>query len=424
MVVNCLPLYEPPPFEEEEAVDSTDSPPRSPEKPLASPSTKKVSLIKARSVEALDHVAAELELHDQDYEDIKSEGESFSRTVPQAPRKWSRMSASFSKNLRVMVRNIDDLPPPGAVPVNGLGSRSTSREECLESEAEVVGEECEAGRGAVSPDSDSSEKKRETSEERENVMKEESSQSKEDKPDDEEARDDCVVSNEEDRKLSVEGGAQGGGNAVDSLSSPSPDVSIEEFSDDSSSRSKPNHQSRRRLVKSCSPLSSEVENGSDGENERSLTVNYLDTTTMSTLKRSSGSVSFYYRATNPPSVAMETSIEESMENSLDDLDSTRTTVIVETKGYYSNSDASPSAPPSSSLTTPHGPVVSVLIPSILPTAPPTMDQEYLERSGWLNKLSHRKGVFGDKWQKRYFVLHRSWLYYFKKYGVRIPCTSE
>ena len=27
------------------------------------------------------------------------------------------------------------------------------------------------------------------------------------------------------------------------------------------------------------------------------------------------------------------------------------------------------------------------------------------------------GMFGDKWQKRYFVLHGSWLYYFKKYGV-------
>lgn len=29
------------------------------------------------------------------------------------------------------------------------------------------------------------------------------------------------------------------------------------------------------------------------------------------------------------------------------------------------------------------------------------------------------GVFRDKWQKRYFVLHGAWIYYFKKYGVRI-----
>lgn len=55
----------------------------------------------------------------------------------------------------------------------------------------------------------------------------------------------------------------------------------------------------------------------------------------------------------------------------------------------------------------------------LPSSPVTMNGDYVERSGWLTKLSHRKGMFGDKWQKRYFVLHRSWLYYFKKYGVSL-----
>ena len=53
----------------------------------------------------------------------------------------------------------------------------------------------------------------------------------------------------------------------------------------------------------------------------------------------------------------------------------------------------------------------------LPRSPVTINCNYIERSGWLTKLSHRKGMFGDKWQKRYFVLNRSWLYYFKKYGV-------
>ena len=101
----------------------------------------------------------------------------------------------------------------------------------------------------------------------------------------------------------------------------------------------------------------------------------------------------------------------------------------------------------------------------LPPTPVILEPEFIERSGWLMKLSHRRGesilslslcsrinpalslpsfhfpspsllpsvcvfimhlcvsqfagVFGDKWQKRYFVLHGSWIYYFKKYGVCI-----
>ena len=77
-----------------------------------------------------------------------------------------------------------------------------------------------------------------------------------------------------------------------------------------------------------------------------------------------------------------------------------------------------------------------LTPAVTPLPPPpvTVEPEFIERSGWLMKLSHKRGqntllmiftvnhncsvgVFGDKWQKRYFVLHGSWIYYFKKYGV-------
>ena len=81
-------------------------------------------------------------------------------------------------------------------------------------------------------------------------------------------------------------------------------------------------------------------------------------------------------------------------------------------------------PPPSTATqlTPSQP--SPLTLTLLPPSPVTMDGDYVQRSGWLTKLSHRKGMFGDKWQKRYFVLNRSWLYYFKKYGVSLHCLTS
>ena len=87
----------------------------------------------------------------------------------------------------------------------------------------------------------------------------------------------------------------------------------------------------------------------------------------------------------------------------------------------------PLSPSSSSSSTPSPQLASLaaakskaaLIPTSLPPSPLTIEPRYQERSGWLNKLSHRKGVFGDKWQKRYFVLHGCLLYYFKKYGVSL-----
>ena len=110
-------------------------------------------------------------------------------------------------------------------------------------------------------------------------------------------------------------------------------------------------------------------------------------------------------------------------------------LVAEVRELIGQQDAPPSAPPPSSSdatqnNTPPTTTIATLPPSQLlssvnisynptplPVAPPTLDTDYTERSGWLTKLSHRKGVFGDKWQKRYFVLHRAWLYYFKKYGV-------
>ena len=430
MVVNCLPLYEPPPFEgegaeeEEQGANSTDSPSGSAAKSasLESESPKrKFTLIKAKSVEALDSVAAELELHDQDHKDYKSEGESYSRTVQAAPRKWSRMSASYSKNLKVMVHNVDHMPPPNGV---GLENGWAKKEESLPGRAEEA-EGAEGERVNGGPVSEA-------------VGKEGEGENEKGAAQDSEdggvsvAKESTAVANREENGRADEevGGDSGEGGG--SEGKPDTELSTEISSDTAESTAEQSQPKPKqaasskkgkkplRQVKSSSPIGSELDNGSDGENEKSLTVNYLDTNTMSTLKRSSGSVSFYYRTEQrptSPSAAVEASIEESAE----DEDSgaansaiAKTTVIVETKGYYSGTDTNPSAPPPSALTTLPDPV---LAPSLLPDAPPTLDQEYLERSGWLNKLSHRKGVFGDKWQKRYFVLHRSWLYYFKKYGV-------
>lgn len=84
-------------------------------------------------------------------------------------------------------------------------------------------------------------------------------------------------------------------------------------------------------------------------------------------------------------------------------------------------ESEPTPPTLSQPTSPQPSSVAVtssqLMVTPLPLSPITLEGDYIERSGWLTKLSHRKGMFGDKWQKRYFVLHRSWLYYFKKYGV-------
>ena len=213
---------------------------------------------------------------------------------------------------------------------------------------------------------------------------------------------------------------------------------------------------------------------SDSE-DTGFSVNYIqDPFAVPNLKRSSGSVSFYApnihtvgvsEATveNPThSVGSETLLELSSENkleatSLEKDEVTNTTadkedeasgegepqgrdkssstakpsILIETDSILQQSaSGDPTAPAQTPLS--HMASVPPLTPAQapptsgrqvttlatpLPLPPVTLDKDYIERSGWLNKLSHRKGMFGDKWQKRYFVLHRSWLYYFKKYGV-------
>ncbi|XP_003383244.1 PREDICTED: uncharacterized protein LOC100634423 [Amphimedon queenslandica] len=63
-------------------------------------------------------------------------------------------------------------------------------------------------------------------------------------------------------------------------------------------------------------------------------------------------------------------------------------------------------------------------PNLITVLPPppfvSVIPRYETKGGWLIKLSHRKGVFGDKWQKRYFILNGPILNYFKKYGDSRP----
>ena len=231
---------------------------------------------------------------------------------------------------------------------------------------------------------------------------------------------------------------------------------------------KSNESRHRRLTKSRSArtsLSPEVDT-SDSE-EAGFSVSYVqDQHIAPQLKRSSGSVSFFMppTSTSPKSGTLEgacqavkeTLLEMSGENKLDDdegeggggggvegelpqsreksLSTAKPPLLEETDSILQKSATviSPTAPtqlatPLSASTPPtvgdtaQAPPTQgnalALRASPLPPPPVTLDKDYTERSGWLNKLSHRKGVFGDKWQKRYFVLHRSWLYYFKKYGV-------
>ncbi len=520
--MNCLPLYEPPPVEgrEEQDLDSADTPSNSPKK--QSPHGRKFSLIKARSQEALDTVAAELELHDHDYTNYKSDSESFSKTVAVAPKKWSRISASYSKNFRVMVHSVDEPqrsgpainpqesvvssvpavnPEDSSVPAANPEESSVPAANPEESSVPAANPE-ESSVPAVNPEENrvpamnpekssdptvipaanssitavNSEESRVKGESTMPVINvRESSIPAEEKSGPANPEENSVpVNNEQEGKEST--GSEGHavspqremepaeteianeeapinvmekrdgeleveerGNAikedekeegVDAVTQKplyqetSSEISSD-FTEPRTLRSSRKKQKKKslRYVKSSSPTS-EVENGSEGEGEKGLTVNYLDSKTMSTLKRSSGSVSFYYRTTKHPAspLSMETSVEEDGFEQ-EELSAAKPQFVVEETGEaLSQEDAtSPSALSEQAsqlgLSASHPPIISVLIPSLLPVIPPTLDQEYVQRSGWLNKLSHRKGVFGDKWQKRYFCLHRSWLYYFKKYGV-------
>ena len=200
-------------------------------------------------------------------------------------------------------------------------------------------------------------------------------------------------------------------------------------------------QKTRSMRQSLSP-----EGDMSDSEENAFSVNFVqDPVVLPQLKRSSGSVSFYAPPAEVGAIAIKSDhnigralLEMSGENKLEDEQTEKgveiVNVVEEADSILQKLASSvPSAPvqttpshstlptPSTGKDTPQPPPSSngqlALRASPLPHPPVTLDRDYTERSGWLNKLSHRKGMFGDKWQKRYFVLHRSWLYYFKKYGV-------
>ena len=611
MVVNCLPLYEMPTSQQNagqnspklnstsEFVDSADTPSPGRRK---SQGERKSFLIRARSAEALDMVG-ELELHDQDDRENRSEEESLAKTVPGAKKKWSRMSAAYSKNVKVMVHknssSLDDLtsaePERASFQAEGAPSSSSAG-----GNGSKDAEEIAAGlqEGKLEKDGDKKEDNKST--EGDSKQENEATGS-EDSPSPESA---AVNQSPAQNGVSTEvepsqSDAQATGAAdspqadtqttsalqadtqttsapqadtqttsaaqadtqttsapqadtqttsaaqadtqttsaaqadtqttveitppqpdsqaivntdsppvqsravikVDSPSDPATEEQATKVASPKTSPAKPKKKALTRSAKSASPL--DTDNiGSDEEGTKQLTVNYLDPATMSTLKRGSGSVSFYSRpepvAVAPSPVALpqlEASIEvkeeETPRGSADSIkeepsaENVAGAVIQKTKAFLAQSNATPNAPPPTGAVagatvqppaggeaggtvqetkaflaqpnaTPNAPppyqevdpvqetkaflssqpdafpsapaapqpqvqpIVKIeLIPTVLPVAPPTLEMDYVETSGWLNKLSHRKGVFGDKWQKRYFVLHRSWLYYFKKYGVSV-----
>ena len=546
MVVNCLPLYDPVPMTTEEKKEeedkSNDSPVKvtvtkdSPIPPKKSENSENVSspkksfsLIKARSVNALDTVAAELELHDHDVEMTKSHENVTGTVMSLPPRSWSK---SYAKNFTVVVHNhssprtlpqsksqedlagaaensgrtgmtrsatlegihaveeedVDSSPSKGEVDeLSTAGNQSAapdnqdksqpesaevadaSHEKMQQSESSTVAtpslEDTVASDRGTDISKQEQEPPAEAAPQPNDVPETETSQAgedlkKEDQLAEQQKDEESPKSKPEEQVRQENGQADEGKIEHDSKdteehsASSAPDKELVSESAGTGNDQLNSHEplqmrqseqspkkgtkKRLRASKSVSPTNDE-ENYSDEESAgQELQVHYLDQTTMSTLKRSSGSVSFFSRAqTTSPVMVLgaennaDVFVEEiTVQNSEEPGPITKPPLVEEAINIASQANSPPNAPPQVMPTSPDSPpqaqaqpsllqylVCEVLIPSPLPDPPATIDPSYIERSGWLSKLSHRRGMFGDKWQKRYFVLHRSWLYYFKKYGV-------
>ena len=480
MVVNCLPLYQPP---DEEAQASADSN----VEPLSSSRSSK--LIKARSMESI----SSSQLGDNEGpDDTKTVGE-----VATPPRTKSSKFSHYS----VTVHNVS-VPEPAAASNGGEvheekqqsvdGDNSGEKSQTTEApQGEVGAASTEDADKAKDDDRKKMDEGISSSGETaaavgssDNVVQAENDDLT---TNTEETKETSTNENKEAKKEEQESDLVSDGSAAGRKSEPREAES--KFENSEEVKSKPEveaeQQKHTKLQKTHSERASLSPDGdlSDSE-DNGFSVNYVqDPFVVPQLKRSSGSVSFY--APNIPTVAAtetssvssahsvrdETLLEMSTENKLDSVSSDKSEeasatatdndktdgasreegeptgrekslstakppILVETNTILQQSASSgptvhpqatlpptASSPPSSSpeakAQAPPTPS-AVLRATPLPSPPVTLDQDYTERSGWLNKLSHRKGMFGDKWQKRYFVLHGSWLYYFKKYGV---CNS-
>ena len=477
MVVNCLPLYQPP----DEAAQASAGSNHSPSHNIGSS-----KLIKARSMESI----SSSQLGDD-------EGQYDPKTVGEVATPPRRKSSKFN-HYSVTAHSVPVSQPAAS---NGTeihedkqqstdddnsGAKSQAGE-ASQSSAETTenADKAKDSDGKKSDDGISSGGETAAVGSSDGVVQAENSES----TNTEKGKENLTNESEEAKKEEQETDLVSDGASADGKTEPTEAENKLETSEEVKSKPEVNdseaeQHKHTRLQKTRSERASLSPDGdlSDSE-DNGFSVNYIqDPFVVPQLKRSSGSVSFY--APNIPTVAAseamaissthnvrdETLLEMSAENKLDSassekseedsaatdggksdgasgegeptsreksLSTAKPLILVETNtllqqsatggGPTAPAQTSPSpttsSPPSSPEAKTQAPPTSngqlAIRATPLPGPPVTFDQDYTERSGWLNKLSHRKGMFGDKWQKRYFVLHRSWLYYFKKYGVRM-----
>ena len=487
MVVNCLPLYQPP---DEEAQASTDShlEPLSPSH--NNDSNGRSKLIKARSMESIS--SSQLG-DDEGQHDAKTVGE-----VATPPRRKSTKFSHYSVTVHnVSASNVVATAQPAA---SNEGEKHEEKQQSMDDDSsEVKSQIIDApqSNGEVSAETTGDADKAKENDGKKtdegvsssdetaaagssDVAQAEIEESTNTEKANENSSNESKEAKQEKQETSQNDDLVRDGSAAEGESEPTEAENkfetLEVKSKPEVNDSESEQQKHMKLQKTRSERASLSPDGDLSDSEHNgFSVNYVqDPFVVPQLKRSSGSVSFY--APNIPAVAtvetiaissahnirddtlLETSTENKLEStSLEKTEEASTTadktdgasgedevatrekslstakplILVETDSILQQSASSgptaptqtslsptTSSPPSSPEAKTHAPPIAIQA-TPLPGPPVTLDKDYTERSGWLNKLSHRKGMFGDKWQKRYFVLHRSWLYYFKKYGVSV-----
>ena len=467
MVINCLPLYDPLP-------QTATSPSPSNSSSISTQETQnKTTLRKARSEDILAKPAAELNNGEEEDGGSKSDGEDREEVRRNISRQnWIRYRSSFSANYTTKIHNV---PPPTQASARVLdleGSTSIAMESSLESTGIFDAQ------ATWKPESKTFDEDKQKEGSGSNVLLAQVDPFQHGSP--------IQVSNGAKESLHGEVTNPTYQQSAEQIP-PLERASSTEANAESPSDSKTvdeNVTKEKNGTKDNSRLRTASEGSdTDESNAQKISVNYIDNPEdlKPQLKRSSGSVSFIGACTVSPLQSSlidkkivegeegegrtetsrngitsvgEKSVEENgtevpdsklqkehstspkpSEASTEDGSTTvaaasSTTFTSPTEKPPLLEDAhlqvsQPNAQPSAPLHPTQNPSATQrqLAPTLLPPSPSSIEPTYIERSGWLTKLSHRKGVFRDKWQKRYFVLHGSWLYYFKKYGVSYnSCT--